>query len=164
MRGYAGTKAYEADAARTVSAPLLRALSDFRQSKNLDPDNRKASVAVQKICKYLSRRVSGSWVDAVGSIFILIFAVAVFTFAQLDFFLEGTPLHKWLKLPWPGVIKDAPTYSLLTFGSLLFMIAGLYLPKVLKLKVPGIELEKATIDQVSAPSTLGISRSGSLTD
>jgi hypothetical protein len=41
------------------------------------------------------------------------------------------------------------------------MIAGLYLPKVLKLKVAGIELEKASVNQVSAPSTLDISRSRS---
>jgi hypothetical protein len=49
-------------------------------------------------------------------------------------------------------------YTALTFGSLLFMVAGLYRPKVLKLKVPGIELEKASLDQISAPSPLGISR------
>ena len=43
------------------------------------------------------------------------------------------------------------------------MIAGLYLPKVLKLKIPGIELEKASVEQVSAPSSLDIGRSGSVT-
>jgi hypothetical protein len=52
-------------------------------------------------------------------------------------------------------------YSSLTFTSLLFMVAAVYLPQLLKLKLPGIELEKASVDQVSAPS-IGISRSVSL--
>ncbi len=82
---------------------------------------------------------------------------------QLDFFYQGTAVRTLVGLPAQSSVADDRTYTALTFGSLLFMVAGLYLPKVLKLKVPGIELEKASVDQVSIPSSLGINRSGSLT-
>ena len=55
-------------------------------------------------------------------------------------------------------VTDATTYVALTFGALLLMVAALYLPNLSKLKVPGIELEKASVDRFSAPSTLDISR------
>ena len=164
MRGYARTKSYEADTTRTLPAALLGARCDFLRCKKLDPHNRKAPTAIEKINKRLGRGVKDSWADVTGPAIVLIFAAAVFVFAQLDFFFQGSAIHTFLRLPWPGVIKDATFYSVLSFGSLLFMIAGLYLRKVLKLKVFGIELEKAAIDQVSAPSTLGISRSGALID
>jgi hypothetical protein len=78
--------------------------------------------------------------------------VLVFLFAQLAFITNLVQ-----QKPFEG----ATVYSSLTFASLLFMVAAVYLPQLLKLKLPGIELEKSSIDRVSAPS-IGISRSGSL--
>lgn len=49
-------------------------------------------------------------------------------------------------------------YVLSTFGCLLFMIAGLYLNQISKLKVGNLELEKSTIDQISTPTSLGITK------
>lgn len=140
------------------------ALSDFKQCKEDDPDYRKAPVAIEKITKRRRQGRSELLVDVIGPLGISIAAAAVFLFAQLNFLFQGTAIRTWFRLPALSSVTEPAVYSLLTFGSLLFMIAGLYLPKVLKLKVGGIELEKAAIDQVSAPSTLGISRSGSLKD
>ena len=59
------------------------------------------------------------------------------------------------KAPRKGMIGEG-MYALLSFGSLLFLIAGFYLPQILKLKVAGIELEKSVVDQIAAPTALGI--------
>lgn len=56
----------------------------------------------------------------------------------------------------PEAVMGAGYYALLSFGSLIFMIAGLYLPQILKLKVAGIELEKSSVDQITATGSLGI--------
>jgi tetratricopeptide (TPR) repeat protein len=53
---------------------------------------------------------------------------------------------------------DATLYGILTFGSLIFIIAGLYLKELSKLRLGAIELEKTTGQQVTLPSSLGISR------
>src|SRR4029077_17828185 len=58
MRGYARTKSYEAGASRTISTPLVSALFDFQRCKKLDPNNRKALAAIEKISKLLRQRVS----------------------------------------------------------------------------------------------------------
>ena len=103
----------------------------------------------------LRRRAGGSFVDLFGPLVIFISATFVFLFAQLNF---AFPNLFWLPVQRSPV--GCEVYVVLTFGALLFMIAGLYLPKVLKLKIPGIELEKASVERVSAPSALDISRSG----
>lgn len=157
MRGYARTKSFEADAFRLTSNRLFGARCDFQQCKKLDPDNRKASTAIEKIGKRLRRDIRESLVDKVGPFVIFLAAAAVFLFAQLDFFFGTNPIRSWIGVPDLSAVTESTTYIAITFGSLVFMVAGLYLPKVLKLKVPGIELEKAGIDQVSAPSALGIS-------
>jgi tetratricopeptide (TPR) repeat protein len=158
LRGYARTKRYESDASGVVSMTLLSALADFRQCKRADSNHPKAPGAIKKITQRVCRRVSGSSVDWFGSLVIFISGTVVFLFAQLNF---AFPDLFWLP------VKSSPigcnVYVVLTFGALLFMIAGLYLPKVLKLKVPGIELEKETVERVSAPSALDIGRFGSLT-
>ena len=102
-------------------------------------------------------------VDLFGPLVIFTAGAAVFLFAQLDFFFRDTSIRSLFGLSAKSSALDAKVYVILTFGALLFMIAGLYLPNVLKLKVPGIELEKASVERVSAPSALGISRFGSLT-
>ncbi len=158
MRGYVRTKSYETGATRTLSA----AHSDFKQCKKLDPNNRKAPVAIEKITKRLRRSGSEPLVYRLGELAIFFAAAAIFLFAQLDFFFGTNPIRSWVGVPDLSAVTESTSYIAITFGSLLFMVAGLYLPKVLKLKVPGIELEKASVDQVSAPSTLGISHVGSL--
>jgi tetratricopeptide (TPR) repeat protein len=163
MRGYVRTKSFETDASLTLPIALRNALSDFRNCKKLDPNNRKAPAAIEKINKRLRRRVSELWVDVFGPLAIFFAGFAVFLFAQLDFFFQRTAIRNWFGLPAERSVTDPKVYSVLTFGSLLFMVASLSLPKLLKLKVPGIELEKASVDQVSAPSTLGIGRFESLT-
>ncbi len=163
MRGYARTKCYEADASRTLPTVLFSARSDFKKCKKADSNNRKVPLAIKKVTKHLRQRARESWVDMFGPLAIFFAGAAVFLFAQLDFIFRGMAIRTSFWLPPQSAVTDSPAYIALTFGSLLFMVAGLYLPKVLKLKVGGIELEKASLDHVSAPSTLGISRSGSLT-
>jgi hypothetical protein len=157
MRGYARTKSYEADASRTTSiAPLKAALNDFRNCNEVDPLYSKARAAIEKINKRLRRRRGQFLVDVLGPIIIFCLSALLFLFAQLAF------ICSWFKvLPANALVNDPLVYSSLTFTSLLFMVAAVYLPQLLKLKLPGIELEKASVDQVSAPS-IGISRSVSL--
>jgi hypothetical protein len=70
----------------------------------------------------------------------------VFAFAHYDFHYAVPAVRR----------LDAVQYIAITFGALVFFVAGLYLPKVLKLKVPGIELEKASMDQISIATSIGI--------
>jgi tetratricopeptide (TPR) repeat protein len=53
---------------------------------------------------------------------------------------------------------DASFWVALTFGSLGFMLAGLYARQLVKLKLGPIEIEKTTIDRITATPGLGISR------
>ena len=152
------------DASGVVSMTLLSALADFRHCRRADPNHPKAPGAIRKITQRLRRRASGSFVDLFGPLVIFIAGTFVFLFAQLNFAFREASIRSLFWLP----VKSSPSrmlmvYVVLTFGALLFMIAGLYLPKVLKLKIPGIELEKASVEQVSAPSSLDIGRSGSVT-
>jgi len=157
VRGYARTKSYEADAARTTSiAPLTAALNDFRKSNEADHLDSKARAAIEKITKRQRQRRGEFLVDVLGPIIIFCLSALLFLFAQLAF------ICSWFKvLPANALVNDPLVYSSLTFTSLLFMVAAVYLPQLLKLKLPGIELEKASVDQVSAPS-IGISRPASL--
>jgi len=164
LRGYTLTKRYEFDAPGVLSMTLPRALADFRHCRRADPNHPKAPGAIRKITQRLCRRASGSFVDLFGPLVIFIAGTVVFLFAQLDFVFREASIRSLFGLPVKiSVIDNAMVYVVLTFGALLFMIAGLYLPKVLKLKIPGIELEKASVEQVSAPSSLDIGRSGSVT-
>jgi hypothetical protein len=163
LRGYARTKRYESDAPGVVSMTLLSALADFRRCREVDPKHPKAPGAIEKITQRLRRRASGSFVDLFGPLVIFIAGTVVFLFAQLDFFFRDTSIRSLFWLPVKSSVVDAKVHVVLTFGALIFMIAGLYLPKVLKLKIPGIELEKASVERVSAPSALDIGRFGSLT-
>jgi tetratricopeptide (TPR) repeat protein len=161
LRGYARVKRYESDAQAAKSGVLLEALSDFRKCRDLDRNHPKASAAIEKINQRLIKRIGESAVDRVGPFLIFLAGTAVFVLAQLDFFFQGTAVRASLGLPATKAITQAATYTALTFGALVFMIAGLYLPRLLKLKVAGIELQKASVDQLSAPSSLEISRFGS---
>src|SRR5262249_31946305 len=111
-----------------------------------------------KIVKHLLRTAPESLFAKLGALLLFCAAAAVFVFVQLDFFfprygLLGPTKH----------IDEPLTYGTLTFGALVFMIAALYLPNMLKFKVAGIELEKTATNQVSSPSSLGISPPSSLT-
>src|SRR5262249_12687730 len=154
---------YECDGLGAISTTLLTALNDFRNCKRADPNHPKAPGAIQKITQRLRRRASESLVDFLGPLAIFTAGIFVFLFAQLDFFFRDTSIRSFFWLPAKSAVTDAKVYVVLTFGSLIFMIAGLYLPKVLKLKVPGIELEKSSVERVSAPTALDISRFGSFT-
>ena len=163
LRGYAQTKRVEAEGPRTAPLVLLGALSDFRRCKVENPGNPKAGEAIEKIIKRLRSGASEALAGIFGPLVVFAAGAFVFLFAQLDFFFRETGVRSLFWLPQKSSVTDAKVYIAMTFGALLFMIAGLYLPNLRKLKVPGIELEKASVDRVSAPSTLDISRSGSLT-
>jgi tetratricopeptide (TPR) repeat protein len=163
LRGYARTKRYASDAPEVLSTTLLSALSDFRHCRQVDPNHPKARGAIAKITQLIRGRASGAFADVFGPLVIFGAGTAVFLLAQLDFFFQNTSIRGVFWLPAKSSVVDATVYIALTFGALVFMIAGLYLPKVLKLKVPGIELEKSSVERVSAPSALDISRFGSLT-
>jgi tetratricopeptide (TPR) repeat protein len=163
LRGYVRTKRYESDGPGMLSTPLLGALSDFQQCRRVNPKHPKAPEAIAKITQRFRQRASGAFVDVFGPLVIFGAGAVVFLLAQLDFFFRDTAIRAMFSLPPKSAVVDATVYAALTFGALVFMVAGLYLPKVLKLKVPGIELEKSSVDRVSAPSTLDISRFGSLT-
>jgi tetratricopeptide (TPR) repeat protein len=163
LRGYARTKRYESDTPGVLSMTLLNALADFRRCRQVNANHPKAPGAIEKITQRLRRRASGSFVDLFGPLVIFTAGTAVFLFAQLDFFFRDTSIRSLFWLPVKSSVVEPTVYVVLTFGALLFMIAGLYLPKVLKIKVPGIELEKSSVERVSAPAALDINRFGSLT-
>jgi tetratricopeptide (TPR) repeat protein len=152
QRGFARTKRWEAEGGAPLT--LVRALRDFRDCKR----NPQAHTAQTKIIAYLLQTTQESFLAWLGPLVMFCAATAVFVFVQLDFFFHGN-----------GFVSskngtDGPiTYGTLTFGALAFMIAALYLPNLSKFKVAGIELEKTVANQVSAPSSLGISRPRSST-
>jgi len=154
LRGFVRTKRWEAEGKMALPVMLFAALRDFSQCKH----HAQAPTARTKIKKYLMRTVLESFLAKLGAYAMFTAMAAVFVLVQLDFFFHGYGLLS----PKKG-IEDPLTYGTLTFGSFLFMIAALYLPDLLKLKVPGIELEKTAANQVSSPSSLGISRPGGLT-
>ena len=120
-----------------------------------------ANAAKTKIWQHLvGRHARQSLLTWVGTLAIFCAAATVFVLAQVNFYSVDHPVHRWLGLTGHE-IKDATTYGTITFGALLFMIAGLFLPSLQKLKAPGIELTKTVTDQVSSPSSLGISLAAS---
>jgi hypothetical protein len=82
-------------------------------------------------------------------VIVALLAVAILVFTQWSKFF-GWPLEE-------AEIKDA-FYIPVTLAMLTFIVVGLVLPRILRFKVGGIELEKTAVSQVSAPSSLGISR------
>jgi len=152
LRGYARTKRWEAEGRAAMPVTLFGALHDFRCCQR----HPQSAAARTKILRHLQHRARDSLLAWVASLIIFAAAAFVFTLVQLDFFFQGHPIHHWLNLTEGHKIEPL-TYGTLTFGSLLFMVAGLYLERMQKLKVPGIELAKTATDQVSAPSSLGIS-------
>ena len=144
--GYARVQLFEQEQSRTAASHLRRALKDFQQSRDYagaSPERDKADRAASKIREKL-RGFSAEKARERSGVLIILPAAIVFVFAQLAFF-------------WEIPIALSSQYHLaLTFGSLLFLIAGLYLPNLLKLKVAGIELEKAPVEQISTPTSLGI--------
>jgi tetratricopeptide (TPR) repeat protein len=163
LRGYAQIKRLEGEAPMAAPLVLLGALNDFRRCKSEDPRHPKAGEAIEKITKRLRTGASEAIAGVLGPIVVFVAGLFVFLFTQLDFFFRETAVRGAFSLPEKSSVTDATTYIALTFGALLFMVAALYLPNLRKLKVPGIELEKASVDRVSAPSTLDIRRFGSLT-
>ena len=160
LRGYVRTKRYEKDSllARLVTrvSPLHAALRDFRQCRREDPNHFKAAAAIDNITSQFRRQRSESLTEIVGPFFIFFAGLAAFVLTQLDFFFKNAQLHDVLRLAGH---MTAGYYTVATFGALTFMVAGLSLPRVLKLKVGVIELQKTSIEQVSAPTGLNIPRS-----
>lgn len=155
LRGYVRAKKYEANSGGPF---LLReAESDFRECTELDRSNFKADAALQKLRNRMKGMRREGLFEWLGPMVVCLFSTCVFVLAQVDFFFAGQELLG-IKFSATRKLDNAGYYAVLTFGSLLFMVAGLYLPKVLKLKVGTIELEKSTVEQISTPVSLGISR------
>jgi tetratricopeptide (TPR) repeat protein len=164
LRGYVRVKRYESDPKASQLIALVNARTDFRNCLRVDRNHPKAAAAMAKIMKHVGRRGAESLIDVLGPLAICLFSTLVFLLAQVDFMFRGTSLRAALGFLPANVITDPKIYAAVTFSALLFMVAGLYLPKVLKLKVAGIELQKTSAEQVSAPSTLDITRLASIKD
>jgi tetratricopeptide (TPR) repeat protein len=158
MRGYAKTKRYEAD--RLSPLQITPALHDFRQAIKNNPDHDAAQAAFNKVARRIAQRASESTSNAIGTVLVSLAAAIVFAFAQIDFFLRGTWLHRILAMPPTPLLEKPGYYATVTFSSLAIMIAGLSLGKLLKLKVAGIELEKASADPTAPAAGLNIGRFG----
>jgi tetratricopeptide (TPR) repeat protein len=147
LRGYARTKCYESQGGRTRAQYLVAAKGDFKQSADLDGEQFKAQQALERVKARLGQHKRESLSEVYGPLAVCAAASSVFILAQKEFIDHGKDAFGG-----PGY------YVLATFGALIFMIAGLYLPQILKLKVGSIELEKGSVDQISKPTSLGISR------
>jgi tetratricopeptide (TPR) repeat protein len=160
MRGYAKAKRYEANRGALPTILIASALDDFRQTLRANSRHNLARSAIDRLTQRMLRRFGDSFAEIAGQVVVFIASASVFLFAQLDFFLRNTALHRALGLP-AGPLLDGPGYYVsVTFGALVIMIAGLSLPKLLTLKVPGIELKKASADEVAFTSSLGVRRFG----
>jgi hypothetical protein len=126
---------------------LHKALKDFKNCFSNDRDHHKAKRAQEKLQKRLSQFASQQLWETVGPWTIFLLSVIVFGLSQYSFFCAS------FKIISQGY------YVLLTFGSLLFGVASLYLPQILKLKVGVLVLEKSSVEQITTPSSLGITKS-----
>ena len=122
--GYARIKSYEADVSRPASMALREARRDFQQCKEMDPSDSKARAAIEKINKFMRRRMRESLLDVWGPLVIFFAGAAVFLFAQLDFLFQRTAIRSSFWVPPEGEFKRATVYIALTFGSLLFMVSA----------------------------------------
>ncbi len=152
--GYARVKLYEASTIRDKDESLLyQALDNFKKCFDNDPDHHNARRAKEKLEKRLSRFSPQRLIEKVGPWLISVLSLIILILSQGSFFF-GKPLFIY----GPNKSITEGYYVLLTLGSLIFMVAGLSLPQLLKLKVAGIELEKSSVEQITTPSTLGISK------
>lgn len=155
LRGYVRVKRYESDSGAGTLWTLMSAENDFKRCRKLDKTDYKANSALEKLRKKVRTTQRDKLLDWIGPFVVCLAATAVFVFAQMDFFFAG---KFGLDLFATKRVTDTGYYALLSFGAIVFMVAGLYLPKVLKLKVGAIELEKGAVEQISTPTSLGISR------
>jgi tetratricopeptide (TPR) repeat protein len=144
--GYARVKMFEAEPGPRTLYLLEAAQRNFRDSKELDASNYKARAAADKLTKRLRASRRDQLAEWLGPALVCVLSLTVFAFAHYDFHYAVPAVRR----------LDAVQYIAITFGALVFFVAGLYLPKVLKLKVPGIELEKASMDQISIATSIGI--------
>jgi tetratricopeptide (TPR) repeat protein len=146
-RGYAAVQAYEAQGRLGEEAYLNKALKDFTNCVQLDPEHYKGDRAKRKIVE--RRKVfSADWFTRkVAPWFIVVPAVAIFLEAQMAHYHLGRLAE----------IKVGE-YSALTFGALMFIVVGLFLPQIQKLKGAGIELEKSPVNQITTSAALGIKK------
>jgi tetratricopeptide (TPR) repeat protein len=147
-RGYARVKLYETGTITKGDSLLHQARKDFWMCFKNDPEHHKAYRAEQKLAKRITYLSPQRLADRLGPLLIVLMSISVFVLTQTSFFFHE-PI---------GSLNEPGYYALLSFGALIFMIAGLYLPQILKLKVAGIQLEKSAVDQITTPSTLGISK------
>ncbi|MBM3235438.1 tetratricopeptide repeat protein [Candidatus Poribacteria bacterium] len=146
-RGYASVKLYEISKVIGDERLLHDALGDFEECFRLDPDYHKAGRAIEKLKKRLSRFSLQRLMEKLGPPLISVSSLFVFILSQCSFFFGK-----------PNISIEVGYYALLTFGSLIFTVAGLSLPQILKLKVAGIELEKSSVEQITTPGPIGISK------
>jgi superkiller protein 3 len=144
--GYARVKMFEAEPGPRTLYLLEAAQRNFRDSRELDASNYKARAAADKLTKRLRASRRDQLAEWLGPALVCVLSLTVFAFAHYDFHYAVPAVRR----------LDAVQYIAITFGALVFFVAGLYLPKVLKLKVPGIELEKASMDQISIATSIGI--------
>jgi len=157
LRGYARVKRWEAGAGRVRYGLLQDALSDFERSRKENPRHEQAAAAIDKVGNSRFRHIEESLANRVGPLLFLGAGLALFAWAQLDYFFDDA-----LRSAVHGLSNTAHLtetgYISLTFGGLVFGMAGLSLPTLLKLKVAGIELQKAAPEQAIRASGLGLSR------
>jgi len=149
--GYARVKQYETSGHLPDPGLLRDALKDFRSCLTADASQHKAERAIEKLQQQVGR-FRPQWIEEkLGPLVIVALTIATFALIQSSFFFQ-----------WPIKELDEAYYGVISLGVLLFVIAGLFLPRILRLKVGGIELEKTTVSQVSAPSSIGLSTPTSL--
>ena len=162
--GYARVKAAESSRGPDGDHGLQGALNDFQNCHARDRANHKAARAKEKLRQRLNRFAPARVGELVSSAIITLFAIVIFAAVQSEFYFGHTPTA----VPASGEAKAGAvversrigeaSYVVLTFGTVLLMVTGLYLPRILKLKFGSIELEKSAVEQIAAPTTLGISK------
>ena len=81
-------------------------------------------------------------------------AVGIENYATYEQVFLSLPLTNAPEIRWKPI--EISFFVLMAFGSLIFMVAGFYLQQISRFKFAGIEIEKSSVSQISAPSTLGI--------
>src|SRR5262249_9334558 len=158
--GYSRVKLYETAKLAKDEGLLHQALADFKACFRNDSEHYKARRAAQKIEKRISGVSPQRLADRLGPLMIGVLSFPIFLGGAgnlLASFLANV-LAKLPGIPPPAPAKEIGNYVLMTFGALIFMVAGLYLPQILKLSVGGIQLEKGSAEQVTKPTSLGISK------
>lgn len=146
-RGYARVKLYELSKLAKDGSLLNQARTDFKKALESDRENYKANRALEKLGKRFGLGSSQRFFEKAGPWILFLLSFGVFLVAQISV-VAGRPIHELN----PGY------YVLLTFGALIWMVASICLPQLLKIKVAGIELEKNAVEQITTPTSLGISK------